>query len=170
MLKHRGFPGRMPSTDYQFVIRRANPKGVTPLVKRERYKDRKHVDRMADASFMAALWDYFGTEPFERGNLDAGRLSFLFGREVRPATDPFDPKSYDALLVIDAKLVRANFPAIFATDAAAGDDDWDADGDADGDTDGDDADGDDADDDDDTYDDEDADDDDDDDDDDGKPA
>jgi hypothetical protein len=152
MLKHRGFPGRMSSTDFQFVIRRANSKGVTPLVKRERYKDRKHVDRMADASFMAALWDYFGTEPFERGNLDAGRLSFLFGREVRPATDPFDPKSYDALLVIDEKLVRANFPAIFATDAAAGDHDWDADGDDDG------ADDDDADEDDDTYDDEDADD------------
>ncbi len=124
MLKHRGFPGRMPSTDYQFVIRRANPKGVTPLVKRERYKDRKQVDRMADAAFMAALWDHFGTEPFERGNLDAGRLSFLFGREVKPATDPFDPKSYDAMLVIDEKLVRANFPAIFAEDAEGG---WDAD-------------------------------------------
>ncbi len=122
MLKHRGFPGRMPSTDFQFVIRRANPKGATPLVKRERYKDRKHMDRMADAAFMAALWDHFGTEPFERGNLDAGRLSFLFGREVKPASDSFDPQSYAALLVIDEKLARANFPAVFAADEA----DWDA--------------------------------------------
>ena len=133
MLKHRGFPGRMPSTDFQFVIRRANPKGATPLTRRERYKDRKHVDRMADTAFMAALWEHFGTEHFERGNLDAGRLSFVFGREVKPASDPFDPKSYTALLVIDEKLARANFPAVFADDAAAAwdDDDWDADDDAD---------------------------------------
>ncbi len=26
MLKHRGFPGRMPGTDFQFTIRRANVK------------------------------------------------------------------------------------------------------------------------------------------------
>jgi hypothetical protein len=30
MIKHRGFPGRLPSTDFQFTIRRANPKGATP--------------------------------------------------------------------------------------------------------------------------------------------
>lgn len=133
MLKHRGFPGRMPSTDFQFVIRRANPKGATPLVRRERYKDRKHVDRMADAAFMAALWEHFGTEPFERGNLDAGRLSWLFGREVKAATDPFDPTSYEALLVIDEKQARASFPAIFVVEDPSDwdDDDWDdADADA----------------------------------------
>ena len=28
MLKHRGFPGRLPGTDHQFTIRRANPRGV----------------------------------------------------------------------------------------------------------------------------------------------
>src|SRR6056297_1949516 len=110
MLKHRGFPGRMPGTDFQFVIRRANPKGITPLVRRERYADRRPADRRADAAFMAALWYHFGEEPFERGNLDAGRLSWLFGREVLPATDPFDPKSYDALLRIDAAAARAAFP------------------------------------------------------------
>ncbi len=58
MLKHRGFPGRLPGTDYQFVIRRLNPKGVTPLTKRERYADRKPADRRADAAFLAALWEY----------------------------------------------------------------------------------------------------------------
>ena len=31
MLKHRGFPSRLPSTDFQFTIRRANPKGATKL-------------------------------------------------------------------------------------------------------------------------------------------
>jgi hypothetical protein len=113
MLKHRGFPGRLTGTDFQFTIRRANPKGVTPLIQRERYRDRKAVDRHADAVFMAALWDHFGTEPFERGNLDAGRLSWLFGREVVPATEPFDPASYEALLVIDEAVARASFPEVF---------------------------------------------------------
>lgn len=113
MLKHRGFPGRLTGTDFQFTIRRGNPKGVTPLTRRERYRDRKAVDRHADAVFMAALWDHFGAEPFERGNLDAGRLSWLFGREVVPATDPFDPASYEALLVIDEDVARASFPEVF---------------------------------------------------------
>ena len=36
MLKHRGFPGRLPGTDFQFTIRRPNPKGVTPLKRLER--------------------------------------------------------------------------------------------------------------------------------------
>ena len=118
MLKHRGFPGRMPGTDFQFTIRRANVKeGATKLIKRERFKDRKKLDRAADAAFMAALWQYFGDEPFERGNLDAGRLSWLFGREVVPAEDPFDPCSYEALLRIDVKRAEAAFPEVFAPDA-----------------------------------------------------
>ncbi|MCT4556973.1 MAG: hypothetical protein N4A61_02825 [Pelagimonas sp.] len=113
MLKHRGFPGRMPSTDFQFTIRRANPKGVTPLTKRERFRDRRPADRRADTAFMAALWQHFGDQPFERGNLDAGRLSWLFGREVIAAEEPFDPASYDALLVIDEAVARASFPEAF---------------------------------------------------------
>ena len=116
MLKHRGFPGRLPGTDFQFTIRRANPKGVTPITRRERFADRKPADRRADAGFMAALWDHFGEEVFERGNLDAGRLSWLFGREVVPAEDPFDPASYDALLRIDVDVACASFPEIFAAD------------------------------------------------------
>lgn len=103
----------MPGTDYQFVIRRANPKGVTPLVARDRYRDRKPADKRADAAFMTALWQQFGTDPFERGNLDAGRLNWLFGREVVPAEDPFDPADYDALLVIDETAARASFPESF---------------------------------------------------------
>ena len=110
MEKHRGFPGRLPGTDFQFVIRRASDKGATRLVARERFRDRRPADRAADEGFMAALWTHFGEEPFVRGNLDAGRLSWLLGREVVPAEDPFDPESYDALLRIDAARARASFP------------------------------------------------------------
>ncbi len=130
MLKHRGFPGRLPGSDFQFVIRRANMKdGPTKLTKRERFRDRKTADRRADEGFMAALWQYFGDEPFERGNLDAGRLSWLFGREVVPAEDPFNPASYDAMLKIDAARARSAFPAVFAEGAASvlggdSDEDW----------------------------------------------
>ena len=113
MTKHRGFPGRLPGTDHQFTIRRANKGGATPLVARERFRDRKHGDRMADAAFVQALWQHFGAEPFERGNLDAGRLSWLFGREVLSAEDPFDPASYEAMLRLDEARARASFPEAF---------------------------------------------------------
>ena len=119
MLKHRGFPSRLTGTDFQFTIRRANVKeGATKIIKRERFEDRKAPDRAADRAFMAALWACFGEEPFERGNLDAGRLSWLFGREVVPAEDPFNPASYDAMLRIDLKRAEAAFPEVFAPDAA----------------------------------------------------
>lgn len=128
MLKHRGFPGRLSGTDFQFTIRRANVKeGATKIVRRERFKDRKHVDKLADAAFMAALWNYFGEEPFERGNLDAGRLSWLFGREVVAAEDPFDAASYEALLKIDLKRAEVAFPEVFAPDADPSQFNWDED-------------------------------------------
>jgi len=113
MLKHRGFPGRLPGTDYQFTIRRPNPKGVTALSRRERYYDRRPPDRRADAGFLKALWEQFGDQPFERGNLDAGRISWLFEREVIAAEDPFDPASYDALLVLDLTAAQRSFPDVF---------------------------------------------------------
>lgn len=130
MLKHRGFPGRLPGTDHQFVIRRFNVKeGATKIVRRERFKDRNTADRRADAGFMAALLAQFGEDPFARGNLDAGRLSWLFGREVVAAEDPFDPCNYDALLRIDLKRAQASFPEVFAPDAPepgfVDDDAWD---------------------------------------------
>ncbi len=110
MLKHRGFPGRLPSSDLQFVVRRANPKGATPLIARERYRDRRSVDRTADLAFLQALVDHFGDAPFERGNLDAGRLSWLFGREVVAVDDPFDPTDYEARLRVDLARAAAGFP------------------------------------------------------------
>lgn len=112
MDKHRGFPGRLPGTDFQFTLRRANKDGATALSERIRYPDRRPADRRADAGFMQALWEHFGEEPFVRGNLDAGRLSWLFGREVIPAEDPFDPASYEAMLRIDVKVARQSFPEI----------------------------------------------------------
>jgi hypothetical protein len=115
MLKHRGFPGRLPGTDFQFTIRRPNPRGVTPLKARDRFRDRRTPDKQADSAFLAALWAHFGAEPFERGNLDAGRLNWLFGREVIPAEDPFDPESYEALLRIDEDVARRSFPEAFET-------------------------------------------------------
>lgn len=113
MEKHRGFPGRLPGTDFQFVIRRGAKEGATKLTARERFADRRPADRRADEGFMAALIAHFGEEPFERGNLDAGRLSWLFGREVIPAEDPFDPESYEALLRVDMRRAMTSFPDLF---------------------------------------------------------
>ena len=117
MLKHRGFPGRLAGTDFQFTLRRANPKGATALVRRERFKDRKSSDKRADIAFVQALLTYFGEEPFERGNLDAGRLSWLFGREVKALEpDGFDVESYDVILILDLDLINVNFPEAFDTE------------------------------------------------------
>lgn len=113
MLKHRGFPSRLPSSDFQFTIRRANKKGATKLVARERYRDRQAPDRKADAGFLAALIHHFGEEEFERGNLDAGRLSWLLGREV-VAVGTLDPTDYEQLLRIDMKRAEASYPELFA--------------------------------------------------------
>ena len=41
---------------------------------------------------------------------DAGRLAWLFGREVLPYDDPFDPEDYEARLVIDVEAMRRAFP------------------------------------------------------------
>lgn len=112
MLKHRGFPGRLPGTDHQFTIRRANPKGATPLIRRERFRDRAPIDRTADAAFLSALIAHFGNAPFERGNLDAGRLAWLFGREVVSVDDPFDATSYEARLRVDLAQAAASFPEL----------------------------------------------------------
>lgn len=114
MMKHRGFPGRVPGTDFHFVVRRPNPKGATPLKALERFRDRKPADKRADTAFVRALMEHFWDQPFERGNLDAGRLSWLFGREVKPLhAETFDPTDYEAMLVLDLDLIKANFPDAF---------------------------------------------------------
>ena len=113
MQKHRGFPSRLPGTDFQFTIRRPNKAGPTKIIRRERFADRRNVDRKADEIFLSELITAFGEEPFERGNLDAGRLSWLFEREVVPVDDSFDPEDYEALLRVEMGKAMANFPNIF---------------------------------------------------------
>ena len=110
MHKHRGFPSRLPGTDFQFTIRRDNPKGATKIVARQRYADRNPRDKTADTNFMACLVKHFGDEPFVRGNLDANRLGWLLDREVVPADDNFDPADYDAMLVINRPVAEKSFP------------------------------------------------------------
>jgi hypothetical protein len=113
MHKHRGFPSRLPGSDFQFTIRRPNKKGPTPIIRRERYADRRNVDRKADEVFMLSLIENFGEDPFVRGNLDAGRLSWLFGREVLAVDDPFDPCDYEARMKIDLGKTMVSFSKIF---------------------------------------------------------
>lgn len=110
MHKHKGMPGRFPGTDFQFTLRRAG-KTVTLLTARERYADRRPRDLEVDAYFLACLIDLYGDAPFPRGNLDAGRLSWVLGREIVPAEEPFDPVSYDAMLRVDLDVVARSFPA-----------------------------------------------------------
>lgn len=110
MLKHRGFPSRLPGTDHHFTIRRPGKEGAVALKARERFADRRGGDLAADEGFLAALYAHFGEEPFPRGNLDAGRLNWVLGREVVPAGDDFDPASYEALLRLDLDRIRENFP------------------------------------------------------------
>ena len=114
MTKHRGIPSGLPGTGFQFTIRRANPRGVTAIITRRRMADRTSTEKLADTAFLHALWHRFGDEPFERGNLDAGRISWLFEREIVPAEQPFDPKSYSAMLRIDEDVARASMPEAFA--------------------------------------------------------
>ena len=44
---------------------------------------------------------------------DAGRLNWLFEREVKPYDDPFDPACYGAKLILDLNLIHANFADAF---------------------------------------------------------
>lgn len=113
MTKHRGFPSGLSGAGWQFTVRRANPKGPSAIVERPRRFRGDQTEENADIALLHALWNFFGTEPFERGNLDAGRLSRLFNREVIAAEKPFDPSSYDAMLQINERTARKNFPQAF---------------------------------------------------------
>ena len=82
------------------------------IFRRERYADRRKNDIIADTVFLSHLLDFFGNKPFERGNLDAGRISWLFGREIKSAEKSFDAKSYEALLILDVKEIEKSFPGV----------------------------------------------------------
>ncbi|MCB5203117.1 hypothetical protein LH464_11615 [Neorhizobium sp. T786] len=112
MPKHRGFPAGLLGTQWQFTLRRANSK-VTKLVPMPRHRTMDQTVALADTGFVQAIWQYFGAEPFERGNLDGERLCRLFGREILAAERAFDPASYTAKLKINEALARKNFPQAF---------------------------------------------------------
>lgn len=112
MLKHRGFPHGLLGTQWQYTLRRANSK-VTPLKAWPRHRTMDQTVALADIGFVQALYQYFGTTPFQRGNLDGERLCRLFGRELLPAERGFDPESYEALLKFNEPLARKNFPQAF---------------------------------------------------------
>lgn len=112
MPKHRGFPAGLLGTQWQFTLRRANSK-VTKLTAMPRHRTMDQTVALADTGFVQAIWEYFGSEPFERGNLDGERLSRLFGREIVSAERGFDPASYTAKLKINEALARKNFPQAF---------------------------------------------------------
>ncbi|OJT97815.1 MAG: hypothetical protein BGN83_05855 [Rhizobium sp. 63-7] len=112
MPKHRGFPAGLLGTQWQYTLRRANPK-PTVLSAWPRHQTMDQTVALADIGFVEAVWQYFGTEPFQRGNLDGERLCRLFGREILPAERGFDPASYEALLKFNEPLARKNFPAAF---------------------------------------------------------
>ncbi len=111
MHKHHGFPEHVPGSDEKITIRRPAKKGPTPLKARERYADRSARLREADEFFLWLLIDRYGGEPFERGNLDAGRLNWLLGREIVWADEP-DPASYEARLRVDLEAAARAFPAL----------------------------------------------------------
>ena len=93
MTKHRGIPSGLPGTGFQFTVRRANPKGATKIIERKRFNDRTPTEKLADAAFLHALWHVFGPEPFERGNLDAGRrLPVEHRRRVAARRDSNRPR------------------------------------------------------------------------------
>ena len=95
-----------------FTIRRENKVEPAKIFRRERYADRRKNDIIADTVFLSHLVDFFGDKPFTRGNLDAGRISWLFDREIKSAEKSFNPKSYEALLILDFKEIEKNFPNI----------------------------------------------------------
>ena len=82
------------------------------IFKRERFSDRRPSDYKADQIFLSYLYDHFGDKPFKRGNLDAGRINWLFDREVKSFEKHFDPQSYEAVLILDLDEIKRNFPEI----------------------------------------------------------
>ena len=112
MHKHRNFPSRLPSSDIHFTLRRPSKTGATPIKPRKRFADRHPKDRAADREFLLAIITAFGADPFVRGNLDAGRLSWLIDREIIPAHANFNPACYDAELRVDIQAVCVNFPEL----------------------------------------------------------
>jgi hypothetical protein len=94
MFEHQ-LPEYIPQTvgigeKYKVAIQ-ARPIQFTPLFEKERVGLDQYAEK-ADRWFLATLIALYGRENFMRGNLDAGRLNRLFGREIVPA----DPVTFNA--------------------------------------------------------------------------
>jgi hypothetical protein len=112
MQKHRGLPEFMYGTNIRIAIRRdADP--VTPIKRRERASFRPSIQTEADEFMLSALYRLYGDQPFVRGNIDAGRLSWLIGREIIALDTPFNPSDYDSLLKINKAVALKTFPNAF---------------------------------------------------------
>ncbi len=111
MIKHKGFPSRMPGTDFQFTVRHKKKKPPA-IILRKRRIDSPGIYYRVDSMFLKCLIDYFGESLFVRGNLDSGRLGWLFGREIVPVDDQFDPIDYHAKLKINFDSVKINYPEL----------------------------------------------------------
>ena len=110
--KYKKFPSKVPGTNFQLIVKRENLKGASKLIARKRYKDRKLEDKKADKYFLNSLINYFGEDVFERGCLDAGRLSWFLDREIVSASKDFNPCDYNALLKLDYDCIKKNYPDI----------------------------------------------------------
>jgi len=70
-------------TQHKVTIRN-RPTAFTPLFAKERIGTEASAEK-ADRWFLATLLALYGRDNFKRGNLDAGRIDRLFGREIVPA-------------------------------------------------------------------------------------
>jgi hypothetical protein len=113
MQKHRGLPEFMYGSNIRIAIRR-DAKEVTPLRRRERDYLRPPEQSQADAFTIGSLYKLYQDQPFVRGNIDAGRINWLLGREIVAADAKFSPVDYDTLLKINVPLARKNFPGAFS--------------------------------------------------------
>ena len=111
MFKHKGFPSRMPGTDFQFTVRHEK-KSPPAIISRKRKPDAPTIYWRVDSFFLRCLIDHFGDSIFVRGNLDSGRLGWLFGRELVAVDDKFNPVDYGAKLKINFDVVKSSYPEL----------------------------------------------------------
>lgn len=112
MFKH-DLPKYIPSSvgiglQYKVAIQ-SHPSEITRLFAKPRVGS-DHNAEIADRWFLGSLLALYGRHAFKRGNLDAGRINRLFGREIVPANEGnFDSQSFDAELQIDIESAAAYF-------------------------------------------------------------
>jgi hypothetical protein len=113
MLKHRGFPGRLPGTDFQFTIRRGNPQGRDAA-----HPARAHADRKAStAAPTRPSWPRSGT--ISGPSRSSAATSTRGGSPGSSGAKSFPPKNISTPRAtrrssrIDEDKARAAFPGAF---------------------------------------------------------